>query len=60
MTKKEGIKKLSRDNAVVGGVSLSYLIVLFSQYQGIPITESEVVLLTGILSGLGAKLREIF
>jgi len=60
MTKKDALKKLTKENAAVGGVSLSYILVLIAQYQGIPITEAEAVLFTGLLTGLGAKIKEIF
>lgn len=60
MTKVEGIKKLSKDGATVGGVSIAYVLVLIAQSQGISISESDAVLLTGILGGIGSKIKEIF
>ncbi len=60
MTKKEGLKKMTKDGATVGGVSLSYILVMVAQHQGIPITEGEAVLITGLFAGIGAKIRSIF
>jgi len=60
LTKVEGIKKLAKDGATVGGVSIAYILVMIAQSQGIPISESEAVLLSGILSGIGSKIRELF
>lgn len=58
--KIETIKKMSKDNAEVGGLSIGFIIAKILEMNGIPLNSEELLLIGGLFTGAGARIKDFF